>query len=252
MRETVLTEAMVVSRHGSALMRVPTFARRPNEGMLAVPDGSGALRSSPTIDARLRLLRARRALAEHASTESKPVPAEMVAQRRLMDRIIAQYVSRTTYARWVLDTLGREASTPAAAESSAADEGTTEDESGSVSGSDAAGIAPSAAPAASSSSSFGGSLLGSLLGTGRAEQSRGGGGGGGGASSYASSMLSASASLLASLDPTLLYRAPPRAPECVLATYIDVLVQARATLFFFSRARPFLSPERQPFFQGLV
>ena len=68
-QETVRLEALVVGRHGSQLMRAPAFARRPNSGMLTAPDGSGVMRACPTVESRLRLLRARLALAEHPSTQ---------------------------------------------------------------------------------------------------------------------------------------------------------------------------------------
>ena len=67
-QETVRLEMLVVARHGSQLMRAPSFARRPNSGMLTAPDGSGVMRACPTVESRLRLLRARLALAEHPST----------------------------------------------------------------------------------------------------------------------------------------------------------------------------------------
>ena len=107
--ETVRLEALVVSRHGSQLMRAPSFSRRPNSGMLTAPDGSGHMRACPTVESRLRLLRARLALAEHPSTLRTRVGVEdEKTQRKVIDGVLEQYTARLTYARWLLDALGRE------------------------------------------------------------------------------------------------------------------------------------------------
>lgn len=107
--ETVRFETLVVSRHGSQLMRAPSFARRPNSGMLTAPDGSGDMRACPTVESRLRLLRARLALAEHPSTLRTLVDADDVpTQQKVIESVMEQYTSRLTYARWLLDALGRE------------------------------------------------------------------------------------------------------------------------------------------------
>ena len=123
-QETVRLELLVVQRHGSQIMRAPAFARRPNSGMLAAPDGSGKMQVCPTVESRLRLLQARLALAEHPTTLRTHVGAdELQTQRKVMDHVIEQYTSRLTYARWLHDALSREDAAASAAESVASSEG---------------------------------------------------------------------------------------------------------------------------------
>jgi len=114
-QETVRIELLVVSRHGSQIMRAPSFSRRPNSGMLTAPDGS-AMAVVPTVESRLRLLRARAALVEHSSTPRVNVPAgDKESLRRILDAAFEQYTTRLTYARWLMEMLDRETTSENAA-----------------------------------------------------------------------------------------------------------------------------------------
>lgn len=106
-REVVHQETLLVNRHGSQLLRVPKFSRQPNRPVPPQSDAGVAQLQPMAPEARLRLLRARLALAEHRSTKRTYVAPGDDEQEKILARTLAHFASRLAGARGMLEVLSR-------------------------------------------------------------------------------------------------------------------------------------------------